>query len=367
MTDSRSFKRFHLCSLIAAATILAGNAAAQRYQQTNLVSNVPAQAPHTDSNLVNGWGIARSSSSPWWVSDNGTGHATLYDGNGNIQSLVVTAPGAPTGAVFNGSSDFEVAPGKPARFIFVSEDGTISGWNPDVNPTTAQVVVSNPGAVYKGVAIAMVRGARFLYATDFHAGRVDVFDSNFRMMAANSVNARGFHSSQDDFFAFEGNPRGLAPFNIQNIGGNLFVTFAKQDADREDDVAGPGNGLVGVFTPEGNLIRFFEHVPGLNSPWGLALAPSDFGAFSHHLIVGQFGSGEILAFDMQTGGFVGNLLTPSGQPIKIDGIWGIGFGNGGTAGPANALFFAAGPNEEQDGLFGRLDTVSSDLTQGNSN
>jgi uncharacterized protein (TIGR03118 family) len=367
MTDSHPFKQLKLCSFIAAATILAGNAWAQHYQQTNLVSNVAGVAPHTDPNLVNGWGIARSSSSPWWVSDNGTGHATLYDGNGNPQSLVVTVPGAPTGAVFNGSGDFELAPGKPARFIFVSEDGTISGWNPGVDATNAVVVVNNPGAVYKGVAIATVGDQRFLYATDFHAGRIDVFDKGFKMLTKGNESSRGFRAGGGGFFLFEGNPRGLVPFNVQNIGDNLFVTFAKQDAAKEDDVAGPGNGLVAVFTPRGRLLRFFQHVPELNAPWGLTLAPADFGSFSHHLIVGQFGSGEILAFNMETGAFEGNLLTPEGQPIVIDGIWGIGFGNGGTAGPANTLFFAAGPNDEQNGLFGRLDPVASDLIQGNGN
>ncbi len=360
MTDSLHFN-LKVCSLIATVTILAGNAGAQHYQQTNLVSNIAGVATHTDANLVNAWGIARSSSSPWWVSDNGTDRATLYDGNGNPQALVVTVPGAPTGAVFNGSGDFQIAPNSPARFIFVTESGTILGWNPGVNPTVAQVVVNNPGAIYKGVAIATIGGERFLYATDFHAGRIDVFDASFNLVT------KGQGAGGSGLFRFEGNPRGLVPFNIQNIGDNLFVTFAKQDADKEDDVAGPGLGLVGAFTPEGKLIRFFEHVPGLNAPWGLTLAPSDFGSLSHHLIVGQFGSGELLAFNIETGDFVGNLLTPGGQPIVIDGLWGIGFGNGGTAGPANTLFFAAGPNDENDGLFGRLDTVPSDLIQGNSN
>ncbi len=355
MADSRVFKQLKLCSFAAAATILAGNAWAQHYEQANLVSNLSSLAPHTDPNLVNGWGIARTSASPWWVSDNGTGHATMYDGDGNRQSLVVTVPGSPTGTVFNGSGDFELAPGKPARFIFVSENGTISGWNPDVNATNAMVVVNNPDAVFKGVAIATVGSERFLFATDFHAGRIDVFDTSFNTVA----NGQGFRLRK--------NPRGLVPFNIQNIGGNLFVTFAKQDAARHDDVPGAGNGLVAMFTPRGKLIGVFEHVSALNAPWGLALAPADFGLFSHHLIVGQFGSGEILAFDIATGAFEGNLLTPEGQSIVIDGILGIGFGNGGTAGPANTLFFAAGPNSQSNGLFGRLDPVAADLIQGNGN
>ncbi|HWR49640.1 MAG TPA: TIGR03118 family protein [Bryobacteraceae bacterium] len=348
---------------VAAVLAVAGSAWGQHYEQTNLVSNLGSLAPKTDANLVNGWGISRSSSSPWWVSDNGTGKATLYDGEGNARPLVVTVPGAPTGTVFNGSSDFQLTGGQPARFLFASEDGTISGWNPAVDPTNAIVKVTTPGAVYKGLTIAVDHGKRMLYAADFHGGRIDVFDASFQPVT------RGRRESDEDggAFRFEGKPRGFSPFNIQNIGENLVIAFAKPDAEGADEIAGPGNGLIGVFTTSGKLIRWFEHVDALNAPWGLALAPNDFGSLSHHIISGQFGSGELLAFNLETGKFVGHLLTPAGQPIVIDGLWGIGFGNGGTAGPANNLFFAAGPNDEKDGLFGVLKPVPADLIQGNGN
>jgi uncharacterized protein (TIGR03118 family) len=355
------------CSrLVAAALLVAGVVGAQKYDQTNLVSNAAGPAPKTDSNLVNAWGLARSSTTPWWVSDNGTGRSTLYDGTGTAQPsttpLVVIVPGAPTGTVFNGSADFALAPGKSARFLFASEDGTISGWNPGVEATQAVVVVTTPGAVYKGLTIAVADGKRQLYATDFHGGHIDVFDASF-----NPVTRR--HGDGDgEPFRFEGRLRGLSPFGIQNIGGNLFVTFAKPDAAGHDDVHAPGNGAVAVFTPAGKLIQLFEHVQDLNSPWGLALAPGDFGAFSHHLLVGQFGSGEILAYNVVTGRFSGKLLNASASPIVIDGLWGLSFGSGGTAsGPATTLFFSAGPNDEAGGLFGTLTPAMGELIEGNGN
>jgi uncharacterized protein (TIGR03118 family) len=350
------------CSRVAAAALLlAGAVCAQQYTQTNLVSNAAGPAPNTDARLVNPWGLSRSSSSAWWVSDNGTGLSTLYDGTGAPQKLFVTVPGAPTGTVFIGSADFELAAGKPARFLFASEDGTISGWNPGVLATQAVVVVTTPGAVYKGIAIAEADGKRQLYATDFHGGHIDVFDASFNAVKRQHGNGNGVP------FQFEGRLRGLSPFGIQNIGGNLFVTFAKPDAAGHDDVHAPGNGAVAVFTPAGRLIQMFEHVLDLNSPWGLTLAPGDFGGFSHHLLVGQFGSGEILAYNVATGGFAGKLLNSSGNSIAIDGLWGLGFGNGGNAGPATTLFFSAGPNGEADGLFGTLTPVAAELVQGNGN
>lgn len=338
-------------------SFLAASASAQHYTRVNLVSNQTGQAAHVDINLVNGWGIARSATTPWWVSDNGTGKSTIYNGNtGNPSLLVVTVPGAPTGVVFNGTSAFPVLGGAPASFIFASEDGTISAWN---GGTQAQIVVTTVGAVYKGIAIATVNGSPRLYATDFHNGRIDMFDANFQpLRGAKGVDNGKFNA---------GKPRGYVPFNIQNIGDTLFVAFAKQDAAEHDNEDGPGLGLIAAFTPDGKLIHFLEHVPDLNAPWGLAMAPSDFGTFSHQLLVGQFGSGEILVFNPESGEFAGKLLTPGGQPISIDGLWGIGFGNGGSAGPLNTLFFAAGPNGESNGLFGSLTPVSTDLVQGNSN
>jgi len=351
-------KQTLLRSRIAIATLLlAGTAWAQHYQETDLVSNVSGRAANTDVHLVNGWGMSRSSTSPWWVSDNGTGFSTLYNGaTGVASALVVTVPGAPTGTVFNGSTDFQITPGNAARFMFASEDGTISAWNPAVDATHAVIVVTTPGAIYKGLAIAAVGGNQRLYATDFHNGRIDVFDAEFHRV-----------ESSEHAFDFEDRMRGFSPFGIQNIGGNLYVTFAQPDDARHDDVHGPGLGRVAAFTPQGRRIRVFQHVQALNAPWGLALAPGDFGSFSHHLLVGQFGSGEIIAYDLETGRFAGNLLAPSGQPLMIPGIWGIGFGNGGSAGPANTLFFAAGPDDEANGLFGKLTPVLADQVQGNGN
>ena len=344
---------------------LSGFATAQHYTQANLVSNQNGQAAHTDANLVNGWGIARSATSPWWVSDNGTGKATIYNvGTGSVSSTI-RVPGAPTGMVFNGTSAFSILGGPAARFIFASEDGTISAWN---GGTQAQVVVTTVGAVYKGIAIATVDGNPRLYAADFHGGHIDVFDANFQPVTGGK--GKGADHGDDNSF-FSGKPRGFSPFNIQNIGDTLYIAFAKKESGGDDEVQGPGLGLIGAFTPAGKLIQWFQHVNDLNAPWGFAMAPSEFGAFSHHLLVGQFGSGEILAFNTASGAYAGKLLQPvaaGGGPIKIDGLWGIGFGSGTTnSGPLNTLFFAAGPDGESNGLFGSLTPVSTDLIQGNSN
>ena len=355
--------------LCTAAILSAASAAAQNttqhYTQTNLVSDIPGVAAVTDPNLVNPWGLARSSGSPWWVSDNGTGLSTLYNGTtGKPASLVVTIPpadsnsgtGTPTGAVFNGSTGFAVAPGKPAVFLFVTEDGTVSGWNPAVNGTNAILVVNTKGkSVFKGATIATANlpsgPASFLYVADFRKGRIQVFDTNFK------------HVSMDDEFEDDELPNGYAPFNVQNIGGNLYVTYALQDTAKHDEVDGEGLGYVDVYSPTGRLLHRLEHGNWFNAPWGLVQASSDFGAFSHSILVGQFGSGEILAFNAVTGRFEGSLQNASNQPIVIDGLWAIGFGNGGNAGPATALFFSAGSNHEQDGLFGMITAVEN--IQGN--
>ena len=370
--ELRLFERQLALPRMAMIVLLgAGAASGQLYQETKLVLNASGGTATTDARLVNPWGLSRSSTSPWWVADNGTGMSTLYNATGVAQSIVVSVPGAPTGTVYNGTTDFELAPGKPARFIFSSEDGTISGWNSSVDATHAIVMATTPGAVYKGLAIAVVNGKRQLYATDFHGRHIDVFNSSFQKVGELDPT---FHSiwrgrSDDDFSGLEsaGFLGGLSPFGIQNIGGNLFVTFAKQDADGEDDVAGPGNGAVAVYTPAGQPVRVFEHVDGLNSPWGLALAPGDFGAFSHYLLVGQFGSGEILAFNMETGKMAGKMMDAAGQPLKIDGLWAIAFGSGGNSGPLNTMYFTAGPDDEQNGLFGTLTAVTSQLIDGNGN
>jgi uncharacterized protein (TIGR03118 family) len=335
---------------------------AQRYTQTDLVGSSLGIAPKTDPNLVNPWGLARPSAGPWWVADNGTGKSTLYDGDGNIRSLVVTIPqsppagavGSPTGIVFNGSSDFALAPGKPAVFLFVAQDGSVSGWNPQVNPTVAITkVLGSSKSIFTGATVAQNGSHRFLYVADFRAGKVVVYDTNFQR--------RWLHPLA--FFPFFVR-RGFAPFNIQNIGGNLYVAYAKQDEEKEDEVAGPGLGFVNVYTPRGFFIQRLEHGNWFNAPWGLVSAPSDFGSFSHKILVGQFGSGEILAFNAVTGRFEGKLRNENNQVIEIEGLWGISFGDGNLSGPANALFFAAGIDDEQAGLFGKLTPLQADLTQG---
>jgi uncharacterized protein (TIGR03118 family) len=359
-----------LCVLAASLSyniVASGQDTSRQYLETKLVSNIPGEAAVHDPNLVNAWGLARSSGSPWWVADNGKGLSTLYDGAGAIQGLVVTIPpvdpksppGNPTGIVFNGDPKaFLLAPGKPAIFIFVTEDGTISGWNPGVNPTVAKVVVNETGeSVYKGVTIATatIRGktGSYLYVADFRQGRVQIYDSTFHHVAI--LNFKTTDPTDDDGSA----TIGFAPFNVQNIGGEIYVAYAMQDAARHDEVDGAGLGVVKIYTPEGKWLRDFQHGNFLNAPWGMVLAPSDFGAFSHNLLVGQFGSGQIAAFDIVTGGFLGLLQDNTGKPLTIDGLWALSPGNDQKAGPATSVFFSAGPNGEKDGLFGTLTAVSN--------
>lgn len=340
------------------------------YQQTNLVSDISGVAPIKDPNLVNPWGLSRPPSGPWWVADNGTGVSTLYNGSGKRfpigSPLVVKIPppkgsprgttAAPTGNVFNpfNSTDtgaFVVSNGTtsaPSIFIFDTEDGTISGWNPNVDPTHAILAVDNSasGAVYKGLAIASNGSDEFLYAANFHAGTIDVFNEKFK------------HVTLSGSFTDSGIPAGFAPFNIQNIGGKLYVTYAKQDAAREDDVPGSGNGFVDVFDTNGNFIKRLVSHDTLNSPWGLTLAPANFGPFSNDLLVGNFGNGRIHAFNPNTGAFLGTLQDKGGHAIRIDGLWALVFGNGGLAGQTNELFFSAGIGDEAHGLFGKITFVS---------
>jgi len=329
--------------------------ASQFYQQHNLVSDGAVPADFVDPALVNAWGLVASGTSPWWIADNGTDLSTLYNGNtGAKVPLTVSVPGAPTGIVFNGGAGFVITNGAargPARFIFAGEDGTISGWNPGVAPRSAVTAVDNSasGAVYKGLAIASTAAGDRLYATNFHAGTVDVFDASFHPVAGGFTDASL--------------PAGYAPFGIRHLGDAIYVTYALQDADQHDDVAGVGHGFVDVFDVTGNLLFRAASKGRLNSPWGLAIAPSDFGKFSGNLLVGNFGDGHINAFDLdrQRGkGELqqrGQLHAADGSLIAIDGLWGLAFGNGAAAGPPNALFFTAGPFDEQHGLFGRLTTA----------
>jgi uncharacterized protein (TIGR03118 family) len=336
----------------------------QHYTQTNLISDIPGVAAVTDPNLVNPWGLSRSSGSPWWASDNGPGLATLYSGTGAIVPVVVAIPpssaggesGTPTGQLFNGTQDFQIAPGKPALFIFATEDGTVSGWNPGVNAASAIIKVDTKGtSVFKGIAIATInhpsQGAtNFLYVADFRKGHVNVYDGSF-------------HRIHLDGDAFEDDrlPKGYAPFNVQNVGGNIYVAFAKQDSAKHDEVDGPGKGFVDVFSPTGHLLLRLEPGWWFNGPWGIAQAPTDFGAYSHDILVGQFGSGEIHVFDPITGRFKGTLNDSKNAPIAIDGLWAIAFGGGVTSGPSTTLFFTAGTDHEQHGLFGAITPVENVL------
>jgi uncharacterized protein (TIGR03118 family) len=338
------------------------------FVQVNLVSNQPGVAPLMDTDLVNAWGLAASPGtdqapgSPLWVSDNGSDKATLYN-NGTATTvskvgLTVSVTGAaPTGQVFNtdtNPNDFVVtdANGHSGRalFIFDTENGTIDGWNPGVGATapgtsTVTEVARDNGAnaVYKGLAIAQASdGHTYLYATNFRSGRVEAYDSTYT-----PVELPG------GLFVDPKLPTGYGPFGIQEINGQLYVSFAKQDATLHDDVAGQGNGFVDVFTNDGAFVKRLVTRGQLNSPWGLALAPNGFGNFGGDLIVGNFGDGNINVYNPNNGARVGGLRQPNGRAIVIDGLWGLRFGNGNAA-KTGELLFSAGPNDESDGLLGKI-------------
>jgi len=326
------------------ALAIAVSAHAQ-YTQTNLVSDGFVPAAHIDPNLVNPWGLAFNSTGPFWIADNGPSVSTLYNSTGTpfpvANPLVVNVlppDSAPTGLVFNGGTGFTVTKNgvtKPALFIFVTEGGQISGWNPQVDPTHAIVASdeSDEGAIYKGAALM----DNHLYVTNFTGGTVDVYNSQFHEFA---------------HFTDSHVPAGYKPFGIEPIGNHMLaVTFALKSGD--DDVAGPGHGIVDLFSEGGFLIRRFATGGALNSPWGIAVAPGSFGPASNKLLIGNFGDGRINVYS-QTGVFMGPLRDTNGDPIVNDGLWSIRFGNGGLAGDTHTLFFTAGINGEQDGLFGGI-------------
>jgi len=330
------------------------------YVATALITDVnnaanPYSVSNTDAHLVNAWGVAFNPQGFVWVADNGTSTSTLYDGNGVAQSLVVAIPagtagaGKPTGLVFNGGNGFVLSANNasgPSPFIFAGESGTIAAWSPGVDLNNAHTVHDGAaqGAIYKGLAISSGAAGDRLYATDFHKARVDVFDGSFAPVAGAGA------------FVDPTLPAGYAPFGIQTIGANVYVAYAKQDAQAEDETAGAGLGIVSVFDTAGVFIKRLVDAGGaLNAPWGMALAPANFGRFSGDLLVGNFGNGRINAFDPVTFEPKGHLKNERGKAVVIDGLWGIGFGNGAAAGPTNVLYFAAGPEEEEHGLFGRID------------
>jgi uncharacterized protein (TIGR03118 family) len=349
-------------SLAAPAAGVSMPGPSQFYTQHNIVSDVPGLADHLDANVVNAWGLDSGPATPWWIADNGAGKTTLHNISTGATSFF-TVPGAggqqgnPTGLVFNGGAGFVVNNGlgtSAARFIFSSEDGTISAFRG--NPIVTVVPNANApahGAIYKGLAIDSRTAGTHLYATDFHNGKVDVFDTSFHLVTLSGN------------FIDPNLPAGFAPFGIQTIGDTLYITYALQDAEAEDDVAGPGNGFVDAYDLNGNLIRRVASTGELNSPWGLALAPAQgFGRFSGDLLVGNFGDGRIHAFDptalTSDGEFeaVGLLHSERGRPLQIEGLWALQFGRGITAtspnGLTTTLFFTAGPFEEEHGLFGSI-------------
>ena len=314
------------------------------FVQTNLVSDIHAGgADLIDPNLVNSWGLAFNPNGVLWVANNGSGTSTLYTESGTKVSLVVTIPsatsssgGVPTGVIFNPTSDFVVPSSTAAHFIFAGEDGTIAAWT---GGTQAVIVAdrSGIGAVYKSIAMASNGGANFLYATDFHNNEIDVFDASYKFVKS---------------FTDAGVPAGFAPFGIHTIGGNLYVTFAKQKApDNHDDEAGVGNGYVDVFSPDGTMIKRFVSTGSLNSPWAVVLAPVGLAGFAGDILIGNFGDGMIGAYDAGTGSFVGFLNGKDHKPLSIDGLWDLTFGPGAAAG---TLYFSAGPSDESHGLLGTL-------------
>ncbi len=345
----------------------------QHYSQTNLVANTSGVAPVTDASMVNPWGLARSSSSPWWISDQRTGLSTIYNGAGTKQALTVTIPaamsgktGSPTGVIANGSTmDFLLAAGSPAAFLFCTLDGTIVGWNHSLGAMT--VVNMNDGSSYTGITSATVGGQRRLFAANFTKGRVDIFDNAFHRIA------RGEGHFDDDQL-----PPEYVPYNVQAIGDDIVVAYALHEDGNQFETDGPGFGYVDVYSANGKLLQRLEHGDWLNAPWGVALAPLDFGFYSHDLLVGQFAgggstesSGYIAAYDLATGKFKGLLQDASGSPIAINGIWAISFGNtspndyDSAGAPAAELYFTAGPNHASGGLFGYLTPVATELIEGN--
>jgi len=380
---------------------------AQRYTQTNLQSSTSGTAAAVDPQLVNPWGLARTSDGPWWVSDNLTGVSTLYNGPGQKQSLIVTIPpadptnkqtpvGSPTGTVSNTSTtDFLLAASAPAMFIFSTIDGTIAAWNPNVGlakgaaaPSTHAITVvrTTDKSSYTGLTIASIDGKRYLYAANFNKGTVDVYDSAFRR-----VRLQPEHHDHDQFglddddrdrdnqpFRDESLPPNFVPFNVQTIGNDIVVTYVLHEEGAQFETDGPGLGYVDVFNSSGQLLRRLEHGDWLNAPWGVALAPLDFGRFSHDLLVGQFAgggttqsSGYIVAYDINTGRFDGLLQDASGKPLAINGVWDIVPGNVAPANvdpakqPAAEIYFTSIPKAEgSTGLFGYLSAVPTDLIEG---
>ncbi len=400
--------RFSLSAGVTLALSLTPAVFAQHYTQVNLDSNVPGNAESPDPQLINGWGLARSSKSTWWVSDEGTGFATLYDGAGAKQGLVVKIPksnpndptfpnGTPTGAISNGSTtDFLISPQKPAAFIFATLDGSIAAWNPGIAvtpganpPSTNAVTVARGarGSGYTGLTSASIDGKRYLYAANFLLGRIDVYDNTFTQVNLKPVTNHNDHFLDENRsfgdnerpFTDDRLPRNFVPFNVTTVGDDIVVTYALHFAGDPFETPGPGLGYVDIYSTDGRLLRRLEHGDWLNAPWGVTLAPLDFGRFSHHLLVSNFAAGGttqsagfISAYDLATGKFDGLLEDESGKPLSINGIWSLSFANASELAsfdpdeaPKAELYFTGGPNQGTQGIFGYLIPVANELVEGN--
>jgi uncharacterized protein (TIGR03118 family) len=346
---------FVLAGVAVGSTLALGGGPRNAYVVRGLVSDEQRRAPGLDARLVNAWGIAASPTGPWWTSNEASATSTLYSGEGRKQLLTVTVEGGPTGIVYYGGKDFRIsAAGKsdPARFVYACEDGMLRAWTPTVPrgwSTQAIVVVDDAAeaAVFRGVAIDRGR----IYATDFHNARVDVYDAHWRR-----VRRRGA-------FVDRSIPEWYAPFGIQTIGGRLFVTYVARAPVNGND--SPTGGYVDEFDRDGRLVARVAHLGVLNAPWGIALAPRSFGRFGGDLLVGNFGDGRINAFRRNGAAwsYDGTLQNAKGKPLVVNGLWGLAFGNDGTAGPADTLFFASGPHEWRGetelGVHGLLGSVTA--------
>lgn len=335
---------------------------------TALVSDGVVPAAHIDANLQNAWGLAFAPGSAFWIADNNDSLSTLYDGDGAIDSLVVSLPSGtagpanPTGQVYNGTSDFAItaiagvgASQTPALFLFDGEGGTLVGWASGHTGTVAydDVAVNGVnGAVYKGLALANNGSANYLYATDLHNAKVDVFDGAFDKV---SLSGGAFAGK----FADPSMPAGFAPFGITLVNGQLLVTYAQQNATSDDEILGAGLGYVDAFDLNGNLLRRLASGGVLNAPWGIALAPAGFGTVGGELLIGNFGDGTINRFDLSSGASLGPLTLSGNKPVVIPGLWALLFGNGALNASANALYYTAGPNNQTDGVFGRIDSTTT--------
>jgi uncharacterized protein (TIGR03118 family) len=315
--------------------------AASVYSQTNLSSDISGLAANFDPQMKNPWGMSFSASSPFWISDQGSNVSTLYNGAGTKQGLIVTTPAGPTGQVFNGSASFQLATGGKALFIFDSLSGTISAWNGAQGTAAVTEYTSPNGAVYTGLAIGNNGTGDFLYAADFANGKIDVFNGTF----GNTTLAGNFNDPNL--------PAGYSPYNIQAVGGQLYVEYVTVDPVTHRPTHTANTGIVDIFDTSGNLVQRLITNDHVDSPWGITLAPASFGMFGGDLLVGNFGDGTISAFDPLNGAFLGTLSDQNG-PIVNSGLWALNFRAPGSGFDPNTLFITAGINNEADGLFAAI-------------